>query len=103
VKKVTRTRTAAQNLWVEVWHDDRRLEYYVVQAGATVNFYETDGFWTKVEPHALRLDTSVAGIATDTITEGRRQQAIFRLERASADGGNVELVYGPMFTDPVEG
>jgi hypothetical protein len=97
--KAIRIKTAAQDVWVEVWKDDVRLHYYVVRAGERVDLYNEDGFRTEVEPHLLKLDAAVAGNPSDTIPEERREEAVFRLERASADEAEVEKVYGPFFSD----
>jgi hypothetical protein len=101
--KITRTRTAAQDLWVEHWHNDVRLHYFVVRAGQPINIYEEDGYRTDVQPHRLKLDAAVASNVSGSEPEERQEEARDRLERASGDDGDEEKVYGPLFVDPGEG
>jgi hypothetical protein len=102
-QKITRTRTAAQDVWVEVWKDDVRLHYYVVRAGERVDLYDEDGFRTFVEPHRLKLDVAKAAAESGSCPEEEREDAIFRVERTGdGDDEQVRKVYGPLYSDPGE-
>jgi hypothetical protein len=100
--KTSHFETAVQDLYVENWHNDQRVNHYWLHAGEQVEIISGDGYTTVVRSSRLKWDMVTCENAGRHYTEEQHQEARDRLERA-AEGEDEEKVYGPLFAASSEG
>jgi hypothetical protein len=99
-RTTTEFKTAAQDVFRELWQDGKKIESSVIRKGGLVEIVEGSGYHTEVHSKRLRSDVSATENASGIYTEEQVEDARERLERASADEGDEEKVYGPLFEPP---